>query len=152
MNNGGMHQDYTNFSHPHYRGIMEEIVPLYILIVGDRILGVDITPMQLPFEEIPADTSFTVAVGVKNEFGKREIIGTIADYKHIDGATVSRITSPLDGNYRLVGLVDNAPEFIKERLRIMFRSRMITDVACLRTIVVVDGFINEESTRVRVRV
>jgi hypothetical protein len=131
MNCGGMfNDDYFSHSLP---------LPYYLLIVRGKVVDVQDNPTHLDFDRIPRATSFTVAVGITNEFGKKEIVGTIADYGFNADATVSWVTSPCDGNHRAYGRIENPAGFIKERLRIMLRMRVISDPCNLKPIIVVDG-------------
>ncbi len=140
MNSGGLLEDFDY-------AVNTSPLPWYLLISKNRVIDVQDNPVHLAFDEVPVKTSFTVAVGITNEFGKKEIVGTVADYAYNEGSTVSWIKSPVDsdGPYRPYALVKNPAEFIKERLRLMMRMRVISDPCNLKQVIVIDGrLVNEE--------
>jgi hypothetical protein len=72
------------------------------------------------------DSDFSVGVGVINEEGKREIVGTCAEFRAMTGSTVAYLTSDMDGYRRLVSKGD-AADCIRNRICTLYRNGYLSD-------------------------
>jgi len=84
------------------------------------------------------EKDFCVAVGVINEEGRREIVGTCAEFTTQVGSKVAFLTSPIDGNRRLVskgGIV----ACIRERVCLLFRYGLLSDPCNFSRVLMLEG-------------
>ncbi len=100
--------------------------PWFILIQDGEVLDVSHRPGALLWCLLEADIDFKVAVGVINEFNKNEIAGVCAQYFHGAG-TAWYLTSPMDGNRRMVGQAGTPAECIRQRLSTLYKQGRLTD-------------------------
>ncbi len=106
---------------------------MFLLVQGDTVLAVCDRPTILPFGVVDLSKPWKVMVGAINEFKRPEIIGTAAEaYPSTDAKkNCWRITSPIDGNNRLIGSADTMAGIIRNRLGVLYGNGCYEDVLAL---------------------
>ena len=102
--------------------------PLFVLTQGPKVFGVAKIPMQLPFCDLELSKPWEMALGMVNEFGKTEIVGTIAIATPRANTSCRRVSSPLDCDNRLVGQTGTITGLICDRVGVLFRNGCYDDV------------------------
>lgn len=108
-------------------------VAAFLLVQGDTVLGVCDRPTKLPFGVVDLTKAWKVMVGTVNEFGEAEIVGVAAE-AYPDAAEKKscwRITSPIDGNGRLIGSAGTMSGIIRNRLGVLYGNGCFEDVLAL---------------------
>jgi len=113
--------------------------PQFLLIQGDKILGVSPIYHNLPYRTLDQTQNWMVVVGTIKETGKPEIVATIAEAYPKPGKFCYRISSPLDGENRLVGNATSMIELITSRIRILYNNRCYDNVNDLPPTIVIVG-------------
>lgn len=110
---------------------MDKISTPMFLLIQDNVLGVSKVPMRLPFQDLDLTRKWQVVIGTVNEFGNQEIVGLAAEvYPKID-TTCWRISSPIDGDFRLIGTTGAMSDLIYKRLEVLFCKGQYDDVCNL---------------------
>lgn len=113
--------------------------PQFVL-VQDDVLCVTEYLSDMPWHCLDEDRDWQLLMGIINEFGKPEIIGTVVEIYPAPNKPCWRISSPLDGKYRLVGATGTLVGLVIDRLRVMFRGGVYTgDLLNLPETIVVIG-------------
>lgn len=112
---------------------------LFLLIQDGAVVDDSATPSFLNFDCVNENKGFQVAFGHINEFGKREILGVVANYIPTPGHTCFRVSSGVDNQNRLVGSSVPPYELIKSRLSVYWRQGLFDDLCNLPQTVVVIG-------------
>ncbi len=111
----------------------------FLLIQGGTVLDGTATPSFLHYNRVNDRKGFQVAVGCVNEFGKKEILGVVANSIPKPGSTYLRLSSEIDNaNRRGVSLLSPA-EIIRQRLYIYWQKGRFDDLCQLPQTIVVVG-------------
>jgi len=102
--------------------------PLFILVQGPKVFGVSTIPMRLPFYDLELSQPWKIALGMVNEFGRPEIVSTVAKAFPKANTTCRRISSPVDCENRLVGQTGTITGLICNRMGILFRNGCYGDI------------------------
>ena len=97
-----------------------------MLVQEDDILDVCQDPNFLMWCCIEDNKDFHVAVGVINEEGRREVVGTCADFRAMEGGLVYYITSEMDGYHRMIGKT-GAGDLIRNRVCTLYGKGSLSD-------------------------
>ena len=111
----------------------------FLLIQDGVVLHKSATPSFLRFDRVNEDKDFQVALGCLNEFGKREVLGTVANAIPKYAATSYRVSSAIDADNRLVGPTTPMYEIVRQRLSVYWRKGQFDDLRNLPQTVVVIG-------------
>lgn len=106
-------------------------VAAFLLVQGDTVLGVCDRPSKLPFGVVDLTKPWKVVVGTVNEFGKAEVVGVVAEAYPDEKKSCWRLTSPIDGDSRLIGVVGTMAGIICNRLRVLYDNDCFDDVLTL---------------------
>lgn len=117
-----------------------EVVIVFILIQDNKVLSRGITPAALNVTKLDAYAGFKIAIGRIKETDEREIAGVIADVGPLSGAKTWRISSDVDGLYRLVGAGGCPAELVTNRLGVLFGAGKFSDLSDLPMCVVLTAF------------
>ncbi len=112
--------------------------PFFMLVQGDEVLDCCQNPNALLWTLLNDADDFSVAMGVINEEGKREIVGTCADFKAMAGSTVAHITSDMDGYRRLV-CNGAAAECIRNRVCTLYKNGQLDDPCNFARVILQEG-------------
>lgn len=104
---------------------------MFLLVQGDTVHGVCDRPTQLPFGAVDLTKPWKVMVGTINEFKEPEIVSTAAEAYPDEKKSCWRITSPIDGNSRLIGSAGTMAGVIHNRLGVLFGNGCYEDVLTL---------------------
>jgi len=113
--------------------------PQFLLIQNDNVLGVSPTPKNLPYKILNQAQTWLIVIGTVNEFDQPEVVGTVAEAYPRHGKPCYRVSSPLDGNGRLVGSAMSIIGLITERLRVLYGNGCYQDLCQLPPAIVVTG-------------
>ena len=115
------------------------LVAAFLLVQGDTVLGVCDQPTKLPFGVVDLTKPWKVLVGAINEFKEPEVMGVIAEAFPSDDEKKScwRITSPIDGECRLIGSAGTMAGVIHNRLGVLHGNGCYEDVVALPPRIVV---------------
>lgn len=116
-----------------------KLTTIFLLLQGGTVLDKTATPSFLHFDRVNENKGFQVAIGIVNEFGKRVIIGVVANAIPRPGHTSVRISSEVDDHNRLVGATHSLSEMIRRRLSAYWRLGLFKDMSHLPKTVVVIG-------------
>ncbi|GMU26233.1 MAG: hypothetical protein AMXMBFR16_11380 [Candidatus Uhrbacteria bacterium] len=112
---------------------------VYLLMQGDRILSVEPYVTMLDDNELDVNAAWRIAVGVVNEFGRREIAGVVAEFTPRVNSTVYYLSSPMDGHERLVGKTVDSRTMIFDRISKLAQNGRYNDLACLPRVTLREG-------------
>lgn len=113
--------------------------PKFLLIQNDKILGVSPTYRNLPYKLLDQTQNWMVVIGTINGAAKPEIVETVAEAYPKAGKFCLRVSSPLDGEGRLVGNSTSIVGFITQRLGVLSHNGCYDDVAALPPTIVATG-------------
>lgn len=113
--------------------------PEFLLIQNDTILGVSPTYRNLPYTRLDHTQNWMVVIGTISKAGKPKIIGTVAEAYPKPGKFCLRVSSPLDGEGRLVGNSMTLVGFITQRLGVLSQNGCYNDMAALPPTIVAIG-------------
>jgi hypothetical protein len=111
-------------------------VIMFILIQDDVVLDRARAPDALDLSSLDPFAGFKIAIGKVGKAGKREVAGVVADVSPLSDAATWRISSPMDGMYRLIGAAGCPAELVTHRLRVMAGDRQFHNLEQLPTRVV----------------
>ena len=100
--------------------------PWFILVQNGEILDVSSRPTSLMWCLVDPDESFSVMFGILNEFGIHEILAPCAEYIQSVGS-IWYLTSPFDGDRRMVGITGTSIDCISGRLALMYKKGRLDD-------------------------
>jgi hypothetical protein len=100
--------------------------PFFMLVQDARVLDCCQNPTALLWTLLDDSTDFSVAVGIINEFGKREVVGTCAEFRAKVDSKIAYLSGPQDGYRRLVSK-GAAAECIRNRVCTLFRGGQLSD-------------------------
>ena len=105
-------------------------VAMFLLVQGNTVLGVCDQPTKLPFGVVDLTKPWKVVVGTVNEFGDAEVVSVVAEAYPDTNEKKScwRITSPIDGNNRLIGSAGSMSSIIRNRLGVLYGDGCFEDV------------------------
>ena len=115
------------------------ISDIRFLLTQGEVVDVSSRPDTLDYSLIDGSNDFQVAVGCINEFGKSEVVGTVAHAYPTPDCVYWCVSSELDGYNRMVGIVGSMAEFIQRRLCIYLRQGRFHDLCCLPPPVTIRG-------------
>ena len=110
----------------------------FLLIQGE-IIDVSVRPDTLNFAFVDAYSTFQVAIGCVNEFGKAEIVGIVARVDPMPSCTRWCVSSELDGYNRGIGIMGRMADFVKERLRVYWGKGRFSDLCQLPQPILIRG-------------
>jgi hypothetical protein len=113
---------------------------VFILIQNNKVLDRSITPNFLRLNKLDAYAGFKIAIGRVSQTGGRKIVGIVADVAPLSGAKTWRISSDIDGLYRLIGAAECPAALVTRRLGVMHRAGQFSDSADLPMRVVLTAF------------
>lgn len=114
--------------------------PKFLLIQNDKILGVSPTYRNLPYTRLDHTQNWIVVIGTINKTGKPKIVGTVAEAYPKPEKSCLRVSSPLDGEGRLVGNTSmTIVGFITQRLGVLSQNGCYDDMAALPPTIVAIG-------------
>lgn len=105
----------------------ETITTYFLLVQGERVLDISDRPMSLMWSLIDTDDDFSVVLGVKNEWGRCEIISPVADYYTGSGSDIWLLSSPLDGMDRVINSSGGVCELLYKRLETLYKQGRFND-------------------------
>jgi hypothetical protein len=117
--------------------------PFFMLVQGNEILDCCQSPVALMWTMLSEKENFKVAVGVVNEEGKREIVGTCGEFKTRPNSTVLYLTSEMDGYLRLVSKGDPVG-VMRNRVCTLFNKGMLSDPCNLQRVMLWEGDTSED--------
>jgi hypothetical protein len=100
-----------------------------MLVQEDEILDVCQDPNFLMWCCIEDNKDFHVAVGVINEEGRREVVGTCADFRACPCMSECYITSDVDGFSRLLGKASPS-DTVRNRVCTLYCQGKLNDPCC----------------------
>jgi hypothetical protein len=112
--------------------------PFFMLVQDGEVLDCCQNPNALMWTLLNDDADFSVAVGVINEEGTREIVGTCAEFKTKPDSTIAYLTSDMDGYRRLVSKGD-AADCIRNRVCMLFGAGRLADPCNFSKVEMVEG-------------
>ncbi len=116
------------------------LVTVFILIQDNKVIDRCITPNFLRSEKLDAYAGFKIAIGRVSDTGGREIVGVVADVGPLSGAKTWRISSDMDGMYRLIGAAECPAMLVTNRLGVMQGAGKFCNLADLPMRVVITAF------------
>ena len=117
----------------------EPMTARFLLVQGDKVFGVAEQPTHLPFRDIALSKPWKIMIGTINEFRQAEIIGTAAEAYPDSSRNCWRLTSPLDGDGRLVGITGSMAGIICDRLHVLYDNNCYDDILKLPPPVIVQA-------------
>jgi hypothetical protein len=117
--------------------------PFFMLVQDDVILDCCQNPSALMWSLLDDTEDFSVGVGVINEEGKREVVGTCADFHANPGGTVFYLTSEMDGYRRLVNKAGGSVNSVRQRVCHFFNQGYLSDPCDLTHVDLWEGFVND---------
>lgn len=110
------------------------------VLVQDDVLCVSEYLSGMKWHLLDQNKDWKLLMGVVNEFGKPEIVGTVVEAYPAPDKPCWRVSSQMDGKYRLVGATGTLVGLVMNRLGVQFRGGIYTgDVLNLPETIVVVG-------------
>lgn len=122
---------------------MKVSAPFFMLVQGGEILDCCQNPFGLMWEMLIDDTAFSVGVGVINEEGRREIVGTCAEFHTMPGSVVAYLTSDIDGYCRMVSK-GAAADCIHNRICTLYQNGYLSDPCNFSRVILQEGIVKRE--------
>lgn len=91
-------------------------VTLFILLQGNKVIDQAITPSYLYTDRLDVYAGFKIAIGYINEWDKKVVMGVVADVTPLRDAKNWRISSDIDGMYRLINAAGCPAALVVKRL------------------------------------
>lgn len=99
--------------------------PSFLLVQLGEIIAVSDSPVTLPYTMVSRQASFSVMLGITNEFGRKEIIGPCAQYLYRPFAKQWRLKC--DGMTVILPVNDHPGSTIRDRLMSYKRVGRLSD-------------------------
>ena len=109
------------------------------LLIQDVVLDASEYPHHLMYNLLDNAANFQVAVGCINEFGKPEIVDFVARAFSSSGCAIYRVSSPIDGFNRMIGVTGTMAQFIQNRLNVCWHQDLYSDLCNLPVPIVIRG-------------
>lgn len=101
--------------------MLEELpITIYLLIQGGRVVDNCSAFRCLRLYDIDSHAGFKIAVGCKNEWGEKEVIGVIVDVASLAGCKIWSVTPVTHGcSPYTIHTNDTPGDFVRHRLSLM---------------------------------
>jgi|WetSurMetagenome_2_1015567.scaffolds.fasta_scaffold01858_21 hypothetical protein len=113
--------------------------PFYMLVQDNDVLDCCQSPNALLWTALDPTKNFAVAIGVINEEGQKEVVGTCATFEAKADGTVYYLTSDIDGYMRMVNKAGGPVETIKDRVCFLYKQGYLSDPCNFSKIALVEG-------------